>query len=200
MPDIIPGNTDQTIAQILGVQSIANMYESTKVDWDKPPFVRIGDVFVSLTILGDNSWSYIPAKFKDKNFKVLAGRHGNIINPIDDAAKVLLTEESHGNDEVDPALDRQKAGPFKGRVEVVDVRADDFRTGNGLKAKITQYSKAGNGVILAWCYGLFTFFESKGLGTGEDVSDKSHKLHASWQKAVTMTVSQIVQRDWAWAA
>jgi hypothetical protein len=197
--DIIDGKTcAQDIAGVLGVSSIAAMYDSKNVDWDKPPFVRIGDVFVSLTILGDNSWSYITKRESGRNFKVFAGRHGNVINPVDRSGVLSSDEESKGKDEVDPDLDQTIANRFGNRVGVIDVRGDDFRTVGGLKGKINEALKSGNCVILSWCYGLFTFFTSSGVLTGEDPSNPKHALYKSWSEAVTMKINVIVERDWKW--
>lgn len=204
--EIIDGKNDpRTIPQIFSVLAINDVVGNPQADFDqRPPFVRIGNVFVSVTILGDNSWRYIPEDLETtKSFKVFAGRHGNYINPIDLSGKLLRADESNGHDSVNPALDQAIANklnrPPRPRVEVIDVRDDGFRTSKGLKNKIKFYIKAGNCVILAWCYGLYTFCESNQVGFGDDVSNPIHPMYAEWQRIVGMKVSDIVKRDWNWA-
>lgn len=196
---IIDGkNCNQTIAEIFKVQSMAQMYDSTNVDWDTPPFVQIGNLYVSLTITGDGSWGYIVKKNPGKSFKVYTGRHGNVINPIGADGRLPKEEEANSPDDpTDPKLDRAAATKLGSHVGVVDVRADDFRTLAGLKGKIAA-DLAGSSVILAWCYGLFTFVASEKVGHGEDVSSRSHVAYDMWSEAVTAKVKTIVLRDFAW--
>ncbi len=196
---IIDGKTcDLTIAEVFKVSSLAEMYDSPNVEWDTPPFVRIGNLYVSLTITGDGSWGYITKKEPQKNFKVYTGRHGNVINPIGADGKLPKDEEANDPDDpTDPALDRSAAAKIGPRVGVVDVREDDFRTLSGLKGKITR-DLGSNSVILAWCYGLFTFVASEKVGHGEDVSNPSHTAYNMWSSTVTSKVKTIVLRDFAW--
>lgn len=199
---IIDANSTETVCEIFKVSDLSGMYESTAVDWDTPPYVRIGNLFVSLTISGPDSWNYVATKVcpKEKLF-VLAGRHGNIINPIDSSGWLRRKEESIAGDAVDPQADRKVAAklnkPSDPRITVIDVRDDDFRTASGLRGKILQYLGAG-GVILSWCYGLYTMRVSQNVNHGEDVSDKSHGEYATWRKLTDSRICDIVKNDWSW--
>jgi hypothetical protein len=95
----------------------------------QPRYVRIGNLFVSLTISGSESWNYLATKVcaRDK-LTVLARRHGNVINPTESRAWLRRKEESIGGDEVDPQADRKEASKINkadARITVIDVRDDD---------------------------------------------------------------------------
>jgi len=178
------------------------IWESSVVDWDTPPFVKIGNLYVSLTILGDDSWGYIAKKNPTQQFTVLAGRHGNVINPIDGSGWLRRSEEAHtANDAADPALDRKKAAGINGnkgeRIRVVDVRDDEFRTASGLRSKIMTGLVTG-GVILSWCYGFYTMQTSYDVKHGEDVSDPTNSNYATWRKLLDSRICDIVKSDWSW--
>lgn len=199
--EIIDANSTETICEIFEIASVGDMYSSSAVEWDRPPYVRIGNLFVSLTVSGPDSWNYLATKIcpKDK-FTVLSGRHGNVINPIDDSGWLQRKEESLGGDDVDPKDDLQRAsGLNKGgaRISVVDVRDDAFRTAAGLRGQILKYLKGG-GVILSWCYGLYTMQVSHNVKHGEDISNKKHAEFATWRKLLDSRVCDIVKKDWYW--
>ncbi len=199
--DIIDASSTETICEIFNIPSVSAMYDSVAVDWDTPPYVRIGNLFVSLTISGPDSWNYIATKVcaKDK-LTVLAGRHGNVINPIDSSGWLRRKEESMGGDEVDPQEDRKNASKINGpnpRITVIDVRDDEFRTAASLRGKILTYLKSG-GVILSWCYGLYTMQVSQNVKHGEDVSNAAHGEFATWKKLLDSRVCDIVKSDWYW--
>jgi hypothetical protein len=200
--DIIDASTTENICQIFKIPSPAAIYDSSNVDWDKPPFVKIGNLYVSLTVLGDNSWDYVVKKSPSQQFTVLAGRHGNVINPIDSSGWLRRAEEAHtADDAADPALDRKKAASINGgkgeRVKVVDVRDDEFRTTAGLRSKIMTGLSSG-GVILSWCYGLYTMQVSYDVKHGDDVSDPTNSNYATWRKLLDSRICDIVRSDWSW--
>jgi len=200
---IIDADSTETLCEIFGVKSVASMYESQTVEWDTPPYVRIGNLFVSLTISGPESWNYVARKICPKdNFTVMAGRHGNVINPIDSSGWLRRMEESHGGgDAVDPQADRKEAAkintPSNPRISVVDVRDDEFRTVEGLRGKILTYLKSG-GVILSWCYGLYSMQVNFNVKHGEDISNPAHAEHMKWKKLMDSRICDIVKSDWYW--
>jgi hypothetical protein len=199
--EIIDATSTETICDIFKIPSVSAMYDSAAVDWDMPPYVRIGNLFVSLTISGPDSWNYLATRVCAKEkLTVLAGRHGNVINPIDSSGWLRRKEESIGGDEVDPQADRKIASQINGlnqRITVIDVRGDEFRTNAGLRAKILTYLKSG-GVILSWCYGLYSMQVSHGVNHGEDVSNPTHGEYATWRNLLDGKVCDIVKRDWSW--
>lgn len=200
--EIIDADSTETICQIFHVDDASHMYESTAVDWDNPPYVRIGNLFVSLTISGPESWNYLARRVcPNLNLTVLAGRHGNVINPIDGSGWLRRKEEAIAGDEVDPQADRKEAAKINTlsnpRITVIDVRDDEFRTATGLRMKIMQYLQSG-GVILSWCYGLYTMQVSFDVKHGDDVSSPTHSEYATWKKLLDSRVCDIVKRDWSW--
>lgn len=199
--EIVSADSVETISEIFKVKSVSAMYESTAVDWDNPPYVRIGNLFVSLTISGPDSWNYIATKVCAKdNLTVLAGRHGNVINPIDGSGWLRRKEEAVAGDEVDPQEDRKRAAMINKsnpRITVIDVRDDEFRTAEGLRGKILQYLKSG-GVILSWCYGLYTMQVSFDVKHGDDISNSQHGAYPKWRKLLDSRICDIVRSDWYW--
>jgi hypothetical protein len=141
-------------------------------------------------------------KSPSQQFTVLAGRHGNVINPIDSSGWLRRAEEAHtADDAADPALDRKKAASINGengeRVKVVDVRDDEFRTTAGLRSKIMTGLSSG-GVILSWCYGLYTMQVSYDVKHGDDVSNPTNSNYAVWRKLLDSRICDIVRSDWSW--
>jgi hypothetical protein len=201
--EIIDADSTETICEIFKIKSVSAMYESEAVDWDNPPYVRIGNLFVSLTISGPDSWGYIARKVCAKdNLTVLSGRHGNVINPIDSSGWLRRKEESMTQgDAVDPQEDRKRAATINNkanpRITVIDVRDDEFRTAVGLRGKILQYLQSG-GVILSWCYGLYTMQVSYDVKHGEDISSPDHGEYAKWRKLLDSRICDIVKSDWYW--
>ncbi len=200
--EIIDANSAETICQIFQVDSVSGMYDSTAVDWERPPYVRIGNLFVSLTISGPESWSYVATKVcPNDRLTVLSGRHGNIINPIDSSGWLRRKEESIGSDAVDPQEDRKMASrinkPSSSRITVIDVRDDEFRTAAGLRGKILQHLKSGC-VILSWCYGLYSMRVGYNVNHGDDVSNPAHGEYATWRQLLDSSIGDIVKRDWSW--
>jgi hypothetical protein len=130
---IIDSNSTESVCEIFKVPSVSGLYDSKAVDWDTPPYVRIGNLFVSLMISGPDSWNYLATKVcVNEKLTVLAGRHGNVINPIDSSGWLRRKEESlGGGDMTDPMADQKIAAVLnrqRQRITVVDVRDDAHRT------------------------------------------------------------------------
>ncbi len=199
--EIIDADFTETICEIFQIDNVSAMYSSTAVFWDRPPYVRIGNLFVSLTISGPESWNYVATKVCAKDrLTVLSGRHGNVINPIDSSGWLRRKEELIGGDEVDPQADRKEASKINKsdqRITVIDIRDDEFRTAAGLRGKILQYLKSG-GVILSWCYGLYSMQVSYNVKHGDDVSNPEHSEFDTWRKLLDSRVCDIVKSDWSW--
>jgi hypothetical protein len=199
---IIDGNTTETVCGILKISQPSMILNSQVVDWNTPPFVKIGKLYVSLTIVGADSWVYIAKKYSTERFTVLAGRHGNVINPIDSSGWLRNKEEAQTkNDPAHPDQDRKNASHINGkngeRIKVVDVREDEFRTASGLRSKIMTGLVSG-GVILSWCYGFYTMQTSYDVKHGEDVSDPTNSNYATWKKLLDSRICDIVKSDWSW--
>lgn len=171
-----------------------------------PPWVQIGNVFVSLVTAGSGSWKWLPNQFPDHGFSIFAGRHGNIVNPV--TANGFLSAESFGVDAakgVDIGLDRecavQSSNGRKRSINVIDVGecGGVNASGVGLRGMINRMTDRDTFVVLAWCYGLFTFVESKNVAAAQaDVSSPNNLLHQQWLDAMTARVCDVVARDWAW--
>lgn len=199
---IIDSNSTESVCEIFKVPSVSGLYDSKAVDWDTPPYVRIGNLFVSLMISGPDSWNYLATKVcVNEKLTVLAGRHGNVINPIDSSGWLRRKEESlGGGDMTDPMADQKIAAVLnrqRQRITVVDVRDDEFRTHTGLRTKILTYLNSG-GVILSWCYGLYSMRVRHSVKHGEDVSNPSHSDYATWRSLLDSRVCDVIKSDWYW--
>lgn len=196
---IIKSDDTRTIAQIFKVPSIQQLYDSPVAGiYDNPPWVEIGNVYASLIITGEDSWTGL-VKGNTDNFAVVGGRHGNIINPI--SANKVLDVQDIATSIDDPAhinLDAAKAKQFGSRVQIVDVhKYGGLQTGSGLKELCARYHQFdGTKVILAWCYGIFTYCESTRVKFGDDVSNPKHGEFSRFDALLKMSVKDIVNTYW----
>ncbi len=195
---IIASNDNRTIAEIFGVPSIQQLYDANPEIFNDLPYVEIGNVYTSLCITGDDSWPSIMKHYKNDNFVLLGGRHGNVINPIGGNLRLdpgdLATKV---NDPSHISLDLVKAQQFGKRVEPIDVaKRPDLQSSAGLMKFCHDKNQENKKVILAWCYGIFTHVESQVVAHGEDVSNTKSLSYPQCNRLLRMPISQIVERHW----
>jgi hypothetical protein len=135
---------------------------------DACPWVRIGNLYTSVTFTGSESW--LPA-VKDlynkgqRKFAVLTGRHGDQFGQRIDSRTHLFEPRNPSlaaDSAIDPKEDLKVAnslianGRFSGiNIVVVDVGSGAHNTVELLRATIKRYLEDETVVILAWCYSLY---------------------------------------------
>ena len=129
------------------------------------PWVRIGNLYASVTFTGSESWAPVVLdlnKRGQKKFAVLAGRHGDQLGQqIDPVGHkfVLRDPTSAGDSAINPKDDQAMAASLNKRgngidVTVVDVGGAGYNTVDALRGAISSYLMRDMVVILAWCYSL----------------------------------------------
>jgi hypothetical protein len=122
------------------------------------PWVKVGKLYMSICITGENSWGPI-AKDLSKASKVVVftGRHGEATgNPVDQFNRIvdkLVYDIEHMKQDKTIVDALQKQGHD---VEMLDLYgANSDRTTAALRELIRERLNKGQAVILAWCFSFF---------------------------------------------
>jgi hypothetical protein len=195
------------------------MLRSPLLNFDTPPWIRIGDVFVSFLETGQDSWQYLATQaFRDRDFVILSGRHGNVINPLNQDGSLLIEDEAplmppntpdKDLNVADSAFDRETAAKVNARpdraghtVDVEDIRYYPMyrHSGDQLRQVVLHHLAGNKLVVVNWCYSLYSFVVSKQVHLGEDVSnEQKFPRHAAvWHEIMATPVKDLVNRYWAW--
>jgi hypothetical protein len=148
-PNIIPETSDMTIskAELLDLSSE-----------EKVPWVKIGDVYASLTMTGDMSWNLIVReehKSGRRKFAILTGRHGDwgqVVDVKTGQFQGIADDRHNGEDAGMCKTLRAQLGGLD--IEAIDVGKPPYDTADALRKLVTQKLGAGATVILAWCYSI----------------------------------------------
>ncbi len=132
------------------------------------PWVKVGGLYMSVCITGENSWGPIARDLSGAGKKVwvFTGRHGEASgNPVGKdgtflAKKIYDIEHLHEDEKI---VDGLKGAGIN--VELLDLyKENDKRTTQNLQALISGKLSGGDVVVLAWCFSLFAMNEyDKGL-------------------------------------
>lgn len=145
------------------------------VTYQDCPWIQIGRLYVSVTIIGADSWVPLVKELYfagQRSFTIFTGRHGNIPNLVDSngISYGILDQKHYDEDivrknEVETSLKNEKE---KILLELVDTskwqKNHTMKLKNETLAKLHQ-SKT---VIYGWCHSIFTFCERKFDKTDED--------------------------------
>jgi hypothetical protein len=162
------------------------------------PWVKIGKLYVSVTIVGENSWLPLISRLsKDgvKRYTIFTGRHGNIPNIVDSLGRATgIFDASHTEED---AVVRQKAmTEFPGhQIELVDTSTNARFQTQWLKRETTNHILNGQTVIYAWCYGLFTMCEAP---SDLDRAEYRTVLASNQTHLTGKTVADLVTDYWGW--
>lgn len=138
----------------------ANLLNSKKINDEDCPWVEIGNLYVSVTIIGKNSWLPLIARLQPHTkYAVITGRHGDIPNVVDASGKTLhVFDTSHIGE--DTAVKALAVAEFP-NIDIKLINAGGAKIGQGdwLKTATMSNMLDGRKVIYAWCYGLFSLCE-----------------------------------------
>jgi hypothetical protein len=164
---------------------------------DYCPWVRIGNLYASVTFTGNESWMPLVKTlygFGQKEFVIMTGRHGDQMGQQVDPHNKF--EPRNPKDEaINPTGDEQSAKSLRGalrdvQIEVMDVGNGGYDNVGLLRAAIGKHLSQNKVVILSWCYSLYAM-----------KSGWSSALKEVWPeiwKAADMIPIYWTARDWAW--
>lgn len=153
------------------------------------PWVRVGKLYMSICITGENSWVPIAKDMsRDSTVVVFTGRHGEATgNPVDQFNRIVdkLVYDINHLKEDRKIVDGLKKQGFN--VELVDLyEQNTARTTDRLRALIKERLDRGNTAILAWC---FSFFAMDQFSAKLAKTDQAQRIaEANFDKAVCSIV------------
>ena len=169
--------------------------------FDDCPWVKVGNLYMSVTFTGDDSWTGIARSMAKttKTVVILTGRHGEQAGTAIDAGTMEIDavrtfERAHYKEDKDRKADFLKKNA--GSTVTIEVK-NLYQTGHtvaNLKTVITTALGEGKVVILAWCYSLFCMrsFDTK-------ANPKGGKEHIALTVSGNDTpVKDIINSDFSW--
>jgi len=150
---IIAHDSSSSVRQYADTFFSGSSFEAEDVPW-----VRLGGLYMSICITGENSWVPIAKDLsKDRSVAVFTGRHGEATgNPVNQFNKIVekLVYDINHLKEDRKIVDGLRSQGFN--VQLVDLyEANSARTTDRLRELILSRLKKGDAVILAWCFSFF---------------------------------------------
>ncbi len=163
---------------------------------DTCPWVKIGNLYVSLTITGNETWAvlvnYIARTYGNQKFAIASGRHGTEIGqaPIDEYGTINLLDPQLYQDDLAALhiVDRSRVTQIK----IYDAN-DLISTTADLQGFTRNRLRHGFVVIYAWCYSITAM-------RNYTLSMPQAALQARKNAIMGSRVRTITQEDYDWAA
>lgn len=164
------------------------------------PWVEVGNLYLSVTIIGERSWLPLISRlyktpqslrYDHKKYAVFTGRHGDVPNVVDNAGKTLGVFD-RGHFEEDEKIKAKALLEFPGvSIDLIDAGQSERLQAEWLKRETSRQVFARKTVIYAWCYGLFTLCEAP--------SSAPQMVRESNQIAlIGKTIGELVKDYWGW--
>jgi hypothetical protein len=195
---VYPDSSPYTPAQI------DNRYTKAGDNRIPSPWVKLGNLYMSLTVTGDDSWKALIDKLYGegiRNFIVFTGRHGQMSGTIveDLVLKTLghaVPDETHliQDKAKKSRIEAEYAKNPRGAIHITlcNVGTTPDTTMTRTKQLAQQCLSAGESVvILAWCYSLLSFY------TTTAQADKATRY--SDIVCYNLPISDIVSSKLGWA-
>lgn len=167
------------------------------------PWVQVGNLYLSVTITGNESWLPLLARLYQRGHReisVFSGRHGDVPNIVDSEGwtrGVFDAEHIREDEKV-----KQKAlGEFKDiTIEIIDTRAGEKEQKQWLIENATPCLQINTPVIFGWCYSLFTMFEFRSKAPGGTLTTPEITARTKAQAdEIRKPISEIVTTNFGWA-
>jgi hypothetical protein len=192
MPDIIAA-TENASPLTIGT-NFMNAVEGTSKFRDPPdcPWVKVNNLYLSLTQTGRSSWPPLVRQLQGDNrpVTILSGRHGTQIGQAVNNRNGTMHNELFERALYQQDLEERASRGFN-HVEVIDVGLDQYRTTKGLRTLASEKLESGRTVIFAWCHSLFAMTEYDG-----DAPQKVLISHLN--VSVNQSVASIVELGYGW--
>jgi hypothetical protein len=133
------------------------------------PWVRIGDLYTSVSFTGNESWRDVVEELHNKgqkDFVIMTGRHGDQLGQQTNREGKFVPRPPKPRNgpwrdsQIDPAGDEETAKGLRIKYPEVNIQVMDV--GNGscnstdlLKTAIWNHLSQDRVVMLAWCYSLY---------------------------------------------
>ncbi|GAB0115783.1 hypothetical protein [Acidisoma sp. C75] len=162
------------------------------------PWVKVGRLFLSVTITGQTSWLPLISRLYPegmRRYTVFTGRHGNIPNFVDHSGRAVGIFDAQHLAE-DEEVRAQALAEFSDiTIDLVDSASAPRLQTQWLRRETTEAIRRGHAVIYAWCYGLFTMCEAPG-----DLERPRfrHAMQSHQSYLTDRTVAELVQDYWSW--
>lgn len=177
-----------------------NLLSQDAINDEDCPWVEIGNLYVSVTIIGENSWLPLIARlhgrpeslrYDRKQYVVFTGRHGDIPNLVDHAG-VTMGVFDRGHFTEDEAVKARALRAFPDvTIELVDAAAGAGNQSEWLKRETSRHIFKRKTVIYAWCYGIFTMCEAP---SGID----ARVLQSNNTFLISKTIGELSKTYWDW--
>jgi hypothetical protein len=192
MPDIIAA-TENASPLAIGT-AFMNAVEGTSKFRNPPdcPWVKVNNLYLSLTQTGRSSWPPLVKQLQGDNrpVTVLSGRHGTQIGQaVNNRNGIMHNELFQRSLYVEDEEEKGLQGFV--HVEVIDVGLNQYQTTKGLRTLASQKLSSGRTVIFAWCHSLFAMTEYDG-----DAPQKVLMSHLD--VSVNQSVASIVELGYNW--
>ncbi len=173
------------------------------------PWVEYGNIYLSVTETGEQSWMPIIYKrftiHPETNFSIFSGTHGEangyVINDqglIDERhldAK-HTTEDSGIKDKIIKEYTESQPPKTPPKIDVIDI-SQNLRKPDDLKAQVKACSAGNNVAILAWCYSVtaLTKAENAFVGLDNEVKTLYDNLYKGLNNVQKNTFSGLWGKD-----
>jgi hypothetical protein len=180
-----------------------DLHARKEVQPEDCPWVQVGNLYLSVTITGNESWLPLLARLHQlgyKKFSVFSGRHGDVPNKVDSEGTTQgVFDEEHIKE--DEYVKKKALEEFKNIViEIVDTRAGEKNQKQWLIENAKQRFQTNTPVIFAWCYSLFTMSEFHRKIVGRELTTPEMTAYSKAQsEELSKPISEIVKTNFAWA-
>lgn len=193
---ILPDTSTRTVKEVR--EEYMNDCMKRRLVTPPVPWVKIGNVYLSLFETGDESWPPIVKeitggdKTSSAQFIVMSGRHGAPVqNQAPDFQFVGVKDEGHIGEDQNRIAKVKKEYKNLG-IDVLDVTKQEYNSPLNIKTEIKKQLNGGKIVILAWCFSIFALKTAKGDMTQQG-SPANLAYYANYQKRIC----DIVKEDWS---
>jgi hypothetical protein len=128
--------------------------------FDDCPWVKVGNLYMSVTFTGDTSWKAIAEANSGKKIIVLTGRHGEQAGAAVGSDNIIVKGRTYDKEHV--AQDKEiksKYFPDNGDIEIKDLWLyNSEHTVDNLQVVMLSHLQKGDVVVCAWCFSLFCLY------------------------------------------
>jgi hypothetical protein len=150
-------------AEKIGAVNMANQYADGNPPGIGCPWLKTGNMFVSMVPATETMWVY-PVMYsyfnlKKKHIVLITGLHGDYPNTWKKSTKTFDSKR------VEDAMfdaDQKLAAALEAKVDDINIEIEDARDklvglNDWIMKTSTKALKEGKTVVIAWCFGIFTF-------------------------------------------